>query len=253
MEDHRKTKAELIDELIHARHQIAEIAHKDTTSPGERIMGEHERMAVERPVGDGMAIAKDGALLYVNERFLEIFGYESADEVMGRPISITVHPDNREGVRDSAWRAQHGENGTSPYEFLGARKDGTRVHVESYAMHTSFGGEAVSLVYLREITGRKRAIETLEKRLRVEEFVSAISTRFIDIGSHEIDELVQDALRAIGQFTGADDVCLMLFPLNGTLPKRGTTGIETTANRARGKNRICCPFHGPKKGSPEQT
>ena len=171
MDDRRRTKTELIDELVRARNRIAQIGHDDAPRPRARETEEFHRMAIDYPSGDGMAIAKDGVLLHVNGRFLEIFGYRSADEVIGRPMSITVHPDDRERVSAYAGSGQHGENGSSPYEFLGARKDGTTVHVEAYAMHTAFGGESVSLIYLRDATKRKRALEALEKRLRVEEYI----------------------------------------------------------------------------------
>ena len=221
MEDHKKTKAELIDELVRTRQRIAEIGHKDAPRSEAQETEEPHRMAIDCPSGDGTAIVRDGNLLYVDGKFLQIFGYGSADEVIGRPMSTTAHPDDRERVSEYARSGQRGENLPTPYEFLGARKDGTPIHVEAYPMYTSFGGESVSLIYLRDITARKQALETLEKRLRAEEFISAISTRFIDAGAHEIDKRVQDAMRTIGEFTGTDDVYLMLFPLNGTLPQRG--------------------------------
>jgi two-component system, cell cycle sensor histidine kinase and response regulator CckA len=211
MEESGKGTAELSDELIRLRLRIAEAGRKE----GARLKVVESADRQRTPAsGSGAAIAKDGVLLHVDERFLEIFGYGSAHKIVGRPISMLVHQTDRDRVSDFSIRP-------IPYEFLGVREDGTPVYVEANVTNTSFGNESVSLISLRDVTRRKQNLETLEKRLRVEEFISAISTRFIDVPGEEIEKRICDALGTVGEFTETDDVHLMLFPLNGTLPQRG--------------------------------
>jgi two-component system, cell cycle sensor histidine kinase and response regulator CckA len=215
-------KVELADELVRTRQRIAGIARKDSHHPGSEENTRHNWTAAkDYPSGDGMAIAKDGALLYVNGRFLEIFGYESGDEVVGRPVSIMAHPDEREKVSTYVRSGGHGGIQPAPQEFQGARKDGTSVLVEACTVQTSFGGESVSHIYVRDVTGRKQTIEALEARLRLEELVSAVSTALVDVGGDEIDERIEDVLRTMGMFAGADGVYLALFSSKDALSGRG--------------------------------
>ena len=58
MEDRRKTKAELIDELIRARQRIDEIGHGDAARSKMLETGDHDRMAIDHPSGDALAIAR---------------------------------------------------------------------------------------------------------------------------------------------------------------------------------------------------
>ncbi len=69
-------------------------------------------------------------------------------------------------VADFASRRQKGESVPSKYEFKGIRRDGEPVNIEVSVTRTTYGAEAVSLAYLRDITDRKRAEEERENLIR---------------------------------------------------------------------------------------
>jgi transcriptional regulator with GAF, ATPase, and Fis domain len=66
-----------------------------------------------------------------------------------------------------------------------------------------------------EISKRKRAEETLEERLRLQELVTRISTRFIDIPADKIDQAIEDQLREIGEFFDADRAVIARLSAKG--------------------------------------
>jgi PAS domain S-box-containing protein len=121
---------------------------------------ERYRIAIEYS-NDGVAINKGALYLYVNQKFLEIFGYKHSEEILGKPLWITVHPDDRDRVMKFARERQKGMDVPSRYDFKGVRKDGDIVYIEVSATKTIYRGEAVSLVYLRDITERKLAEEKM--------------------------------------------------------------------------------------------
>lgn len=121
---------------------------------------EHYRTAIEYS-NDGVAIVREDDHLYVNQKFVEIFGYDRPEEVIGRPISIIIHPDDRERVNEINRRRQRGETVPNRYEFKGIRKDGITINIEVSAAKTTYRGEVVSLVYLRDVTERKRMEDRL--------------------------------------------------------------------------------------------
>jgi PAS domain S-box-containing protein len=140
----------------------------------ERALQESEeryRIAIES-ASDGIAIVKGDQHAYVNARFAEMFGYRDPDEVIGKPLTLTVHPDDLAMVSETNRMRQKGESVPFRYEFRGIRKDGTLRHIEVSAARTHYRGEPVSLAYLRDITEYKN----LEDQLRQAQKMEAIGT-----------------------------------------------------------------------------
>ncbi|MFC1535394.1 PAS domain S-box protein, partial [Thermodesulfobacteriota bacterium] len=102
-------------------------------------------------------ILKGDKHVYVNNRFLDMFGYESPNEIIGKPLSMIVHPDDFQRVSEIASRRQRGEAAPERYEIRCVRKDGTVIDVDNYVTKTIYLGEPVSLAYLRDITEHKKA------------------------------------------------------------------------------------------------
>jgi two-component system cell cycle sensor histidine kinase/response regulator CckA len=131
----------------------------------ERELQESEeryRIAIESS-NDGIAIMKGDEHLYVNQRFVEMFGYNDPDEIIGESNSKTVHPDDLQLVSDINVRRQRGDPVPARYEFKGIKKDGTPIYLEVSATGTKYKGHLVSLVYLRDITSRRQAEEEITR------------------------------------------------------------------------------------------
>jgi PAS domain S-box-containing protein len=122
---------------------------------------ERYRTAIENS-NDGVAIVRGNVHLYVNQRFCQIFGFASPEEVIGKTHEITIHPDDFERVRLINQKRQRGEEVPDKYEAKGIRKDGHVVYIEVSATGTTFRGEPVTLAYIRDITERRRASDALK-------------------------------------------------------------------------------------------
>ena len=77
---------------------------RDTTEQKriERALQESEesyRTAIESS-NDGITILKGLNVIFVNRRFLESFGFQSPDEIIGQSIERLVHPDDRDRIRE---------------------------------------------------------------------------------------------------------------------------------------------------------
>ncbi len=121
---------------------------------------ERYRTAIENS-NDGVAILKGNIHLYVNGKFVEIFGYDSPADIIGKPQSLTVHPDDHQRVVDFTQRRQRGEAMPERYEFKGVKRNGDIVYIEVSATGTTYKGEAVALVYMRDVTARRAREEEL--------------------------------------------------------------------------------------------
>ena len=132
---------------------------------------ERYRTAIESS-NDAVAMIKGGVHIYVNRKFMDIFGFDSADQVLGKPVGLVTHPDDRERVNDIMGRRQRGERVPSSYEFKGIKMNGDVVFIEVSVASTMYKGEPITLVYLRDITDRKR----LEDQLRQAQNLESIGT-----------------------------------------------------------------------------
>ncbi|HEY3278772.1 MAG TPA: PAS domain S-box protein, partial [Syntrophorhabdaceae bacterium] len=90
---------------------------------------ERYRTAIEHS-NDGVAVARGGRHLYVNQKFLEMFGYDDPGDILGDNTRKDVHPDDRERVLEYSRKRLRGEYAPSRYEFKGIKKDGTTIFVE---------------------------------------------------------------------------------------------------------------------------
>ncbi len=116
---------------------------------------ERYRISIESS-NDGVTILKGDSYLYVNRKFAEMFGFKNVDEILGKHISLILHPDDRERVVKINGMRQRGEDVPSRYEFKGMKKDGNVLYIEVSATPITYKGEGASLIYLRDITERKR-------------------------------------------------------------------------------------------------
>lgn len=149
---------------------------------------ERYRTAIENS-NDGVAIVRGNRHLYVNQRFCQIFGFDSPEEVIGKTHVKTIHPDDLERVKLINQRRQRGESVPDKYEAKGIRKDGGIVYIEVSATGTTFRGEPVTLAYIRDVTERRLASDALrDSEMRFHAlFDNANDAIFLSDGSSFID------------------------------------------------------------------
>jgi len=131
----------------------------------EKLVRESEeryRIAVEHS-NDGVAIVRGENYVYANRKLAEIFGCRNVEDIVGKNISLTIHPDDRKRVLTINHMRQRGEKVADRYEFKGIHKNGSIVFIEVSATPIVYEGEPGSLVYLRDVTARKE----MEDRLRM--------------------------------------------------------------------------------------
>ncbi|HEX9781859.1 MAG TPA: PAS domain S-box protein [Opitutaceae bacterium] len=119
------------------------------------------RAVVEQAIS-GIYIIQDGAFVYVNPRFVEIFGYNSAEEIIGRtPLDLTAEPD-RAVVAENIRRRLNGETKSIAYTFRGLRADGSSVDIGAHGTLASYKGRAAIVGVLQDISERQRALNALQ-------------------------------------------------------------------------------------------
>jgi PAS domain S-box-containing protein len=139
----------------------------------------------------GIYIVQDGKFVFVNPQFQKNMGF-TEDELLGKTSLSTVHPEDRQLVREEAIKRLKG-TATSPYEFRAITKSGKiRVKLETMAS-IQYKGRRAALGSHIDITERKQAEE--ERKQRMEELKIAyerlkeldrLKDSFLSTVSHEL-------------------------------------------------------------------
>ena len=117
----------------------------------------------------GVYVIQDGRLVYVNERFAELFGYGSPAEVLALPLAAAelMHADDRPAAAETLRERLAGVAGSE--QFRGIRRDGSVVHVEAYARRSEFDGRVAIVGTMLDVSERvatAAALAAREQRFR---------------------------------------------------------------------------------------
>ncbi|MBN2402577.1 MAG: PAS domain-containing sensor histidine kinase [Spirochaetes bacterium] len=164
---------------------MLDITERKTTEEALLESEERYRIAIENS-NDGILILQGEICQYANRQYIKMFGFESPEEIIGKSIKPTIHPDDIKMVTDIINRRQRGESVPSRYEFKGLTTKGDILYAEISAASITYRGMSVYLIYLRDVTERKRAEESLVKSHKELERLNKAKTKAVNHVSHEL-------------------------------------------------------------------
>jgi PAS domain S-box-containing protein len=146
---------------------LKDITERKRAEEALRESEEKYRNLVER-ANAGITIIQDGTVRYANPALTRLWG-ESVEEIVGRPFTDFIYPDEIPEVVERYRRRMANESVTTTYETILKRKDGTKLFVELNAGLITFQGTPADLVIVQDITERKlaeKALQESEERFR---------------------------------------------------------------------------------------
>jgi PAS domain S-box-containing protein len=121
------------------------------------------RMLIERaPVA--ISISRGGRTIYVNQKYLDLYGFQNVDELVGQPVTDQWAPEFREMVMERAQQRARGEPVPSEYEGIGLRKDGSQFPMHISVALVELPDGPASMAFLTNITERKLAEERIREQ-----------------------------------------------------------------------------------------
>ena len=111
---------------------------------------------------DGIAIQSGRNYILVNDSFVQMFGYKSIDEVVGKNLLEFVAEEDVDKVSDIIQSYEQGKDVDDRYIYMAKRKDESLFHVEkSTSSYETADGVFIVSTY-RDITKEKQATDDLE-------------------------------------------------------------------------------------------
>ncbi len=128
---------------------------------------EKYRNVVER-ANDGIVIITDRIIRFANRHVADILKI-GLGKIIGKPFTNFIHPDELNQIADNYKKRMAGRYVPSVYETALKLKDGNKIPVELNAGTIMFQNKLADLVFIRDLTERKKAEQALrdsEERYR---------------------------------------------------------------------------------------
>jgi len=206
---------------------------------------ENSYRAVVENAAEGIIVAQDQTLQFVNPAALSMFGY-SKEELLTRPFIEFIHPDHRDWTMGIHIKRLKGEEVPLVYELKVLDKKGNTIWLENNGILIEWGDKPATLNFLRDVTERKKAEQAIwasesEKR----GILNAISDNII---FHDTDLTIrwgnEAAARSIGMtqrelvgchcyelWQGRSEPCERCPVIGAIETGSHTEGIMTTPDR----------------------
>ncbi len=144
--------------------------------------------------GEAISLDQDGILVYVNKKFVTMFGYDSMDALIGKKIDSMragkIHESFQGGKKSAPTKPE-----TIALEYEGIRKDSSRMSIEAQAVRMSLNGIPTIVTYHRDVTERKQNEEQFRKSVQA----AAIAQRVIKSvgGSLDLTQVLNASIDAL--------------------------------------------------------
>jgi PAS domain S-box-containing protein len=168
--------------------------------------------AIIENAGEGICVLLDGNIRYMNPYAQRVSGYPYTF-LLNRRIFDFVHPEDRETAEENYRRRLAGESVPPNYEIRFRTKDGNYIWVSINGMRIQWEGHPASLIFMSDVTDRRRAEEALRENEKLFREITAnlpgVVYQFYirnedDWGLYHVSEASRDIL-------GMDNDCERFF------------------------------------------
>jgi len=123
---------------------------------------EKYRVLVEN-ASEGIFVIQDGTIQYANPELEKISGYPK-EELLNQPFTNYIHPEDRDEVVERHRRRMRGEKPPAVYTSRLVDVHGNTKWVEANVALIPWKGRPAALIFLVDVTERKRVEEALQER-----------------------------------------------------------------------------------------
>ncbi len=147
--------------------------------------------------GDAILILRNGEVMDCNQQAIQVFGYESANDILGHSparFSPVLQPDGSNSEIHSRKLIQEAENGPQRFEWRHCRRDGSEFDAEVTLTLLYIQEETLVQAIVRDVSESKRINADLRKlSLAVEQSPSAVIITDLEARIEYVNQAFLDA------------------------------------------------------------
>ncbi|MCA1959570.1 MAG: PAS domain S-box protein [Desulfomonile sp.] len=103
----------------------------------------------------GIRVVQDGRYVYANPAFVRLFGYESADSIIGLPLEALYAPEEHARIQRRSADRKAGGKVETHYEAIGIKADGQPFDMEVWTSRITYEGKPAALGFVLDISEPK--------------------------------------------------------------------------------------------------
>jgi len=236
------------ERLLHVvKREVGDLKNRKSLRRAEQMLHESEKRArhLIDSSRDAISYVHDGMHIYANQAYLDMFGYESLEDVEGMPILDMVSKEDHAKLKEFLRNYAKGIGEDDTLDVAVVNTDGETFQTNMEFSRASMEGEACTQIIIRDRTDSK----ALEQKLNVlskQDLLTGLYNRtyFLD----QVDKMIAQAVE--GNTQGA----LLFIEIDNFETIRNTIGITSAdkflGNLARlfkdklGKHGILARFEG---------
>ncbi|MGB3056640.1 MAG: PAS domain-containing protein, partial [Candidatus Omnitrophota bacterium] len=156
---------------------------------------------------DGICVIQDKRSVYANPRFLEMMGYDFS-EVLGKDFSGYVSPDTLESFNEEYKKHISGQERGQVFETVFVHRNGKNINVEVSASLVMYGRKRASLIFIRDITERRKMETEIKKNRKflqdifdgIQDGISVLDRDFNIINTNKwMEKMYADSMPIVGK------------------------------------------------------
>ena len=203
----------LVKEQSNTSRLVTSISYAIERKKTERRLVKSEqwfRMLIETSPEVVTATDMEGRITYVSPRTLELHGFKSSEELIGKSALNLISPEDHERAMKNL-QATLRDGILKNEEYILVRKDGSRFigELSSTLVHDIEGEPKGFVAITRDITERRRAEEAIQKRNAQLELIHHIQSE-IPVNT-DIETVIVQAAESIGKSFGYYKISVNLY------------------------------------------
>src|SRR3981081_1688259 len=177
----------------------------------EHLLRESEEKfrALFEGTSQAVVLHDENGILEANLSWLQLLGYSSVEDVIGKHPAEVSAPIQPGGERAEALAANHIANartkGSARFEWMVLRRDGVEMPIEVFLTPIQLGGRQLFQAVCNDITQRKQAEAELIRTLAREKELGQLRSKFVSTVSHEFRTplaIIQSSAEILDDYLG---------------------------------------------------
>lgn len=154
--------------ILAVEREISNLRHRRARRTAEQALKESERRCrlLLDNARDAIAYVHDGMHIYCNQSYVDLFGYESGDDIECLPIIDMVAVKSQDNFRDFLRDFQRGENQNQTLDFHGLKADNAEFNARMNVSNATFDGEPCTQLMIQQKLNTGFDAEELAARVK---------------------------------------------------------------------------------------